>query len=108
VPFLASHSCCHSSKSASSANHHDPTRSGRHHRLGAAWPVTRLTTAVNVDGTVYGRQMSGNMGCMARDVSDDNPLTPEEQLDSDEVRNDDGDEVVDPPEDGDSFFDVVE
>jgi hypothetical protein len=38
------------------------------------------------------------MGCMARDVSDDNPLTPEEQLDSDEVRNDDGDEVVDPPE----------
>jgi hypothetical protein len=35
---------------------------------------------------------------MARDVSDDNPLTPEEQLDSDEVRNDDGDEVVDPPE----------
>nr|WP_068278911.1 hypothetical protein [Aldersonia kunmingensis] len=35
---------------------------------------------------------------MARDVSDDNPLTPAEQLDSDEVRNDDGDEVVDPPE----------
>ena len=38
------------------------------------------------------------MADMARDVSDDNPLTPEEQLDSDEVRNDDGDEVVDPPE----------
>jgi hypothetical protein len=35
---------------------------------------------------------------MARDVSDDNPLTPEEALDSDEVRNDDGDEVVNPPE----------
>jgi hypothetical protein len=35
---------------------------------------------------------------MARDVSDDNPLTPEEALDSDEIRNDDGDEVVDPPE----------
>jgi len=35
---------------------------------------------------------------MARDVSDDNPLTPEEALDSDEVRNDDGDEVVDPPD----------
>ncbi len=33
-----------------------------------------------------------------RDDFDDNPLTPEEQLDSDEVRNDDGDEVVDPPE----------
>jgi len=41
--------------------------------------------------------MSGNMGCMAGD-SDDFPLTPEEALDSDEVRNDDGDEVVDPPE----------
>lgn len=38
------------------------------------------------------------MADMARDVSDDNPLTSEEQLDSDEVRNDDGDEVVDPPE----------
>ena len=35
---------------------------------------------------------------MARDVSDDYPLTTAEQLDSDEVRNDDGDEVVDPPE----------
>jgi hypothetical protein len=35
---------------------------------------------------------------MARDVSDDNPLTPEEALDSDEVRNSDGDEVVDPPD----------
>jgi hypothetical protein len=35
---------------------------------------------------------------MARDVSNDNPLTPEEALDSDQVRNDDGDEVVDPPE----------
>jgi hypothetical protein len=35
---------------------------------------------------------------MARDVSNDFPLTPEEALDSDEVRNDDGDEVVDPPE----------
>src|SRR6476469_3255265 len=37
------------------------------------------------------------MGCMARDVSNDFPLTPEEALDSDEVRND-GDEVVDPPQ----------
>ena len=35
---------------------------------------------------------------MARDVSDDFPLTPEEALDSDEVRNDDGDETVDPPQ----------
>jgi hypothetical protein len=38
--------------------------------------------------------MSGNMGCMAGD-SDDFPLTPEEALDSDEVRNDDGDETLD-------------
>jgi hypothetical protein len=38
------------------------------------------------------------MGSMASDYFDDNPLTPEEELDSDEVRNDDGDEVVDPPE----------
>jgi hypothetical protein len=41
---------------------------------------------------------SGNMGSMASDTSDEFPLTPEEALDSDEVRNDDGDEVVDPPE----------
>lgn len=39
------------------------------------------------------------MGFMATDEFDNNsPLTPTEQLDSDEVRNDDGDEVVDPPE----------
>jgi hypothetical protein len=42
--------------------------------------------------------MSGNMGDMASDGFDDNPLEPEEELDSDEVRNDDGDDVVDPPE----------
>jgi hypothetical protein len=36
---------------------------------------------------------------MAPDPFEGNsPLTPEEQLDSDEVRNADGDEVVDPPE----------
>jgi hypothetical protein len=35
---------------------------------------------------------------MASDAFDDNPLEPEEQLDSDEIRNDDGDEVVDPPD----------
>ncbi|HKV20234.1 MAG TPA: hypothetical protein VJR50_14480 [Mycobacterium sp.] len=39
---------------------------------------------------------------MARDAgddfSDDFPLTPEEALDSDEIRNNDGDETVDPPE----------
>jgi len=39
------------------------------------------------------------MGFMVTDEFDNNsPLTPAEQLDSDEVRNDDGDEVVDPPE----------
>lgn len=32
------------------------------------------------------------------DFNGNSPLTPEEQLDSDEIRNDDGDEVVDPPE----------
>lgn len=53
---------------------------------------------LNADAAVQPRLVSGNMGCMVRDVSDDNPLTPEEALDSDEVRNDDGDEVVDPPE----------
>ncbi|OBF40590.1 hypothetical protein A5724_07390 [Mycobacterium sp. ACS1612] len=35
---------------------------------------------------------------MTSDEFDDNPLTPEEELDSDEVRNEDGDEVVDPPD----------
>ena len=35
---------------------------------------------------------------MSTDEFDDIPLEPEEQLDSDEIRNDDGDEVVDPPE----------
>lgn len=35
---------------------------------------------------------------MASDDFDDNPLEPAEALDSDEVRNADGDEVVDPPE----------
>ncbi len=32
------------------------------------------------------------------DQFDDNPLSPEESLDSDEVRNDDGDDVADPPD----------
>jgi hypothetical protein len=35
---------------------------------------------------------------MAPDEFDDNPLKPAEELDSDQLRNDDGDEVVDPPE----------
>ncbi len=35
---------------------------------------------------------------MVREDFDDNPLTPAEELDSDEVRNDDGDEVVAPPD----------
>ena len=40
----------------------------------------------------------GQHGDMAGDEFDDNPLEPAEQLDSDEVRNDDGDEVVAPPQ----------
>lgn len=32
------------------------------------------------------------------DAGPDNPLSPSEALDSDEVRNDDGDIVVDPPD----------
>jgi hypothetical protein len=51
-----------------------------------------------LDRVVWPWQMSGNMGDMASDDFDDIPLEPEEELDSDEVRNDDGDEVVDPPE----------
>ena len=35
---------------------------------------------------------------MSPDEFDDIPLEPAEQLDSDEIRNADGDEVVDPPE----------
>jgi hypothetical protein len=42
--------------------------------------------------------VSGNITDMAGEF-DDNPLKPAEQLDSDEVRNDDGDAVVDPPQD---------
>jgi hypothetical protein len=41
---------------------------------------------------------SGTMGDMASGEFDDNPLEPAEELDSDDVRNDDGDEVVDPPQ----------
>jgi hypothetical protein len=32
------------------------------------------------------------------DTFDDNPLSVEESLDSDEIRNDDGDDVADPPD----------
>jgi hypothetical protein len=42
--------------------------------------------------------MLGKMGGMASDDFDDNPLEPAEALDSDEVRNDDGDDVADPPQ----------
>ena len=42
--------------------------------------------------------VSGNIRPMASDAFDDIPLEPEEQLDSDVIRNDDGDEVVDPPD----------
>lgn len=38
------------------------------------------------------------MGAMSTSDFDDFPLSQSEELDSDEVRNDDGDEVADPPE----------
>jgi hypothetical protein len=38
------------------------------------------------------------MGDVDSETFDDNPLDTTESLDSDEVRNDDGDEVADPPE----------
>jgi hypothetical protein len=53
---------------------------------------------MDVDITGLPTSGLGHIDAMARDVSDDNPLTPEEALDSDEIRNADGDEVVDPPE----------
>lgn len=45
---------------------------------------------------VYRTGASGNMAHMSD--SDDFPLSTSEELDSDEIRNDDGDEVADPPE----------
>ena len=38
------------------------------------------------------------MGDMSTSDFDDVPLSKSEELDSDEIRNDDGDEVADPPE----------
>lgn len=38
------------------------------------------------------------MGGMSDSTFDDFPLSQSEELDSDEIRNDDGDEVADPPE----------
>jgi hypothetical protein len=38
------------------------------------------------------------MGGMSTEDFDDFPLSQSEELDSDEIRNDDGDEVADPPE----------
>jgi hypothetical protein len=40
----------------------------------------------------------GNMAKMSTSDFDDAPLSQSEELDSDEIRNDDGDEVADPPE----------
>ena len=42
--------------------------------------------------------ISGTLRDVDRDTFDDVPLEPSEATDSDEIRNDDGDEVVDPPE----------
>jgi hypothetical protein len=40
----------------------------------------------------------GHHGGMSTSDFDDFPLSQSEELDSDEIRNDDGDQVVDPPE----------
>lgn len=42
--------------------------------------------------------MGGHPAGMQADNDEEHMLEPSESLDSDEVRNDDGDEVVDPPE----------
>ena len=44
------------------------------------------------------RRSLGTLRDVDRDTFDDVPLEPSEATDSDEIRNDDGDEVVDPPE----------
>ena len=43
------------------------------------------------------RRSLGTLRDVDRDTFDDVPLEPSEATDSDEIRNDDGDEVVDPP-----------
>jgi hypothetical protein len=47
---------------------------------------------------VYPQRASGNIGGMSTSDFDDFPLSQSEELDSDEIRNDDGDDVADPPE----------
>ena len=44
------------------------------------------------------RRSLGTLRDVDRDTFDDVPLEPSEATDSDEIRNDDGDEVVDPPQ----------
>lgn len=44
------------------------------------------------------RRSLGTLRDVDRDTFDDVPLEPSEATDSDEIRNDDGDAVVDPPE----------
>jgi hypothetical protein len=47
---------------------------------------------------VFGRDDVGKLAEMSTSDFDDAPLSKSEELDSDEIRNDDGDEVADPPE----------
>src|SRR6478752_7158370 len=64
-------------------------------RAGSSRPTSsRESGSLRLSALPVG-QSSGMIG----DVNDydDVPLSPSESLDSDEVRNDDGDEVVDPP-----------
>jgi hypothetical protein len=67
---------------------------------GSEWRGSEMRIRQEIRGprVVWRWRLSGNMGGMASDDFDDNPLEPDEELDSDEIRNDDGDEVVDPPE----------
>jgi hypothetical protein len=52
------------------------------------WPPARLRN----------RRSLGTLRDVDRDTFDAVPLEPSEATDSDEIRNDDGDEVVDPPQ----------
>ena len=51
-----------------------------------------------MDRVVWPWQMWATWATWPATTSTTFPLEPEEELDSDEIRNDDGDEVVDPPE----------
>ena len=96
-------SCCSASAKPLSSACRGPLREvcGRG-ALGRADPVAiSAKSASSATGPLRG----GRRRCLVASgvghhgaMSDEFPLTPAEALDSDEVRNDDGDETVDPPE----------